>query len=282
VSELLTLYRGDSTKIKEFEFNKTEAHSLVGQGIYLTTSLSVASSYRVKGHSTRDLSNFTMTVSAPTRSEAYDLFFEDYFLEYLRFWGLRSSHPEGSKLRRNLHELLKSNFRLALQEGQVTSKYSAVDFDFKKRRLEDSTRITVTWKKTGAPPVGYLTRFVFDRRSFEAGVIRIDGAIRDPLFWEILWEKGLKFGTPYDTKAEYIQYNSNAGHWYRRDLHPHLQGRSSVTSSLLQSLRRALQPYGYLGFEYQGGRYLGGLGAHRAFCIWDESYVNTHRVERSR
>lgn len=42
----LRLYRGDSTKVVKFDFNKTRKYSLVGQGIYLTNSIKIAQSYR--------------------------------------------------------------------------------------------------------------------------------------------------------------------------------------------------------------------------------------------
>lgn len=50
----LRLYRGDSTKIVKFDFNKTRKYSLVGQGIYLTNSIKIAQSYREKNTSSRN------------------------------------------------------------------------------------------------------------------------------------------------------------------------------------------------------------------------------------
>ena len=45
----MKLYRGDSEKISQFDFNKTYSHCLVGQGIYLTDNIDVANTYRTKG-----------------------------------------------------------------------------------------------------------------------------------------------------------------------------------------------------------------------------------------
>jgi len=45
-----------------------------------------------------------------------------------------------------------------------------------------------------------------------------------------------------------------------------------------QRARRALQEYGYRGFEYPGGMITQGV-RHRAFCVWDEDFVNEHKMK---
>lgn len=45
----VTLFRGDSSLVDEFDMDKTDAQALVGRGIYLTTSFDVAKDYTIKG-----------------------------------------------------------------------------------------------------------------------------------------------------------------------------------------------------------------------------------------
>lgn len=47
--QTVTLFRGDSSMVDEFQMDKTDARALVGQGIYLTTSFDVAKDYTIKG-----------------------------------------------------------------------------------------------------------------------------------------------------------------------------------------------------------------------------------------
>ena len=49
MTTMIDLYRGDSSKIKEFNLNKTNSYSLLGKGIYLTDTKRVAETYRDKG-----------------------------------------------------------------------------------------------------------------------------------------------------------------------------------------------------------------------------------------
>lgn len=45
----VTLFRGDSSMIDDFDMDKTDASALVGRGVYLTTSFDVAKDYTIKG-----------------------------------------------------------------------------------------------------------------------------------------------------------------------------------------------------------------------------------------
>ncbi len=45
-----------------------------------------------------------------------------------------------------------------------------------------------------------------------------------------------------------------------------------------KKVRRALEEYGYRGLEYPGGMITNGI-SHRAFCVWDEDFINDHKVK---
>lgn len=42
----------------------------------------------------------------------------------------------------------------------------------------------------------------------------------------------------------------------------------------------AMKGFGFKGFEYAGGSYTKSEVNHRAFSLWDEQYVNAHKVNR--
>lgn len=47
-NDTVTLYRGDSSKIDQFDLSKTDAEALLGVGIYLTDDVTVAKDYTIK------------------------------------------------------------------------------------------------------------------------------------------------------------------------------------------------------------------------------------------
>lgn len=118
-------------------------------------------------------------------------------------------------------------------------------------------------------------------------VFKIDN-VRDAVFWELMWDNKIPYGVFGNNKEEYIRNNCNYYFNYHRtnkntDLLIKFFGttkRKYTTEDIFNDIKRILKPYGYFGFEYSGGIRIGGCGRHRAFSIWDEDFVNNHKVDR--
>jgi len=260
----LTLYRGDYQNIDEFVFHKTSKWCLVGQGVYLTTSVEVANSYRNKGADWRDPRtrhphgvHTLFHGQANNREEAHEKAFKAYSnLEMVQDSILRIP-------KKQREQYLRDQFRDMLEDNQVTSKYTSREIDV---RLKKVTRtIEVLWDTNRW--LGYVSRFVFPKNHFEQSVFNVDKPMYDRGLLEDIWDTGLAktFLRPYTEREEYIRRN--------------LGVKVMEWSPPWTRFRSILEPYGYRGFEYNGGKRIGGYGPHRAFCIWDDEWVNKHRVK---
>jgi hypothetical protein len=258
--DTLTLYRGDYEKIREFNFHKTKKYCLVGPGVYLTPSLRVAESYRVKGAQHEAYIRPTLfCASAKDRTEAYEKAFLVFHKDKKEVSGI---HREklSEKQEKALQETHRREFITLREEGLITARYTGAG-------VGTNRVIQVDYK--GRPGIGYITEFEFLRKPFSESVVDVCGVISDTTFWEIMFDHKVPYGTPYEGRHEYVTRNSQP-----------YQTRPLPDRTLCDSIRRAVQPFDYKGFRYQGGRYVGGLGAHDAYCIWDDEYVNEHKVRR--
>lgn len=270
MEDILRLYRGDSRKINEFDFSKTRKHCLVGPGIYLTNKLVVAETYRVKGSTERNPKEDLFSGEAKDRPEAFEKAFKVFFDFECKY------HP--TMLWRTAEQSkpflaeCKANYRALIEAGKIVAEYQAV-YSWQTKRPRN---ITVTYKRDNK--VGYLTQFDFPAQAFLASMIHIDGRITDTMFWEVVHDAGQVFGRPCESREEFIRTNLqvSAADVYTKS------GRGTHSAETFIKLRRVLTPFGYRGFEYNGGNYTGGVGRHRAFCVWDDEFVNQHRVQRFR
>lgn len=293
----LLLYRGDAEEIDEFQFHKTNKHCLVGQGIYLTTKVEVADSYRSKG--ARDYSKFDFDAH---RSYTYSVkgfgdrsgALKQFFLMFADCWrareyGLRSKDWD-VPFRRGDEERARLEYRDLIEEGQIQAKYEG---------STTNRSIRVSLRRGYFGTTGHLSAFLFDSKVFEPSMFKVEGPIRDPFFWELMWDHGIPVGQPQKSKDFYIGINSQENHTiysFRRDASAWVPYSVNMTSAqkhaynvaqrgrrasskLWVHVRKVIEPYGFRGFEYNGGRHLGGQGNHRAFCVWDEEFINQHRME---
>lgn len=260
MDDTITLYRGDFSKIDEFSFHKTNRHCLVGQGVYLTSSVVVANSYRDKGRKWWDkvpVVHGVVTLydgkveEILNRNNAHDAGFKT-FCELME----RAEHIPKNLTKKQRPDWLKHTYLSLRESGDVKADYYNV--------FRDSRRIRVTWDtKTW---VGHLNQFRFARKQIANHFLNVDKPIYDRSLIELLWDEGIanNWMTTYATKTQYVVGNlgtilfRSGGNW--------------------PSLRRVVEPYGYKGFEYNGGKRIGGCGTHRAFCVWDAEWVNQHRL----
>lgn len=269
--DTIRLYRGDFDKIREFQFSKTKKGCLFGQGVYLTNNRTVADTYRTKGANGQAKATPTTVLFdsfAKNRPEALNKAFGVYLDEYYYARYGRFAYDAKRKAEREkLADLAREEFDRKVAEGLIVAEYfAASDPKTGNRRLRVTQEVRYE--------VGFISVFDFPRKAFESNVLKVDSVIRDRAFWELMWENKTGFGTPYATKEDFVNYNASP--WYGK------QRTISVSSSTYNSIRRVIEPYGYIGFEYNGGGYVGGCGRHRAFVIWDDEFVNAHKVRRER
>lgn len=278
----IILYRGDSEKIRCYDVRKTNEYCLLGKGVYLSDSLSVAKSYMDKGGD--DSNCFTLFEgSASNRLDAYEKAFGMFLKIYFKKHPMYSRDiDEKSKVYLNITAEARNRYNSLIVEGNVKADYVA------QQRRAASKFLTVTYSPENT--VGYVTKFEFPEHEFNTAVFKVDGRIRDEFFWELMWDNKVEFGTQHDCKATYIKMNSD-GHSIP-SFRPMFSLRQMVKSGYvpqhnnwrnkkaLMIVKQLLIPYGYKGFEYNGGGYVGGNGKHRAFSMWDDEFVNDCKVER--
>lgn len=292
VKDTITLYRGDSYEIEEFSFEKTKRTCLVGQGIYLTNTESVANTYRSKGvrrrdwsrniHTTRDVSLFSAAVA--NRDVAKERAFAFFCGEH----GIYHRDIHDSRYKDRVSKLRVMYNRL-IGDGLIKIEYSGtrvVDSEYLKKENVKPTgsagrantwfvrNLTVTWFRPDIELFGHISVFRFPKRPFNDSMFNLAATSYDRELLGMFYDAGCEFGDPYSDRDSYIRANTwvnwrgkrvsnfNKGHWSK--------------------MRHILEPIGYRGFEYPGGVHTGSATRHRAFCVWDDEWVNAHNVVAER
>ena len=273
----LILYRGDAEKIREFDFNKTNKYCLFGQGIYLTNKMRVADSYRTKGGRGSIYSHVLFTGRAKNRNEAFDkgfgLFASDLHHELTGKWlsrGLGDASPK-------FVNQAQARYRLLIEEGRIVATYTQAPYTVRGKYVPVEPMLEVTYDRE--QPVGYVTKFAFDEQTFTASMIPIDRPIHDTTFWELMYDRKVDIGVPAADRHAFIVINSDR---FAKAVDFGSTIAHNDRTAKFRQIRNAIEPYGYRGFEYSGGLHIGGHGQHRAFVVWDDDYVNQHKVERIR
>lgn len=285
----LTLYRGDSSKIKEFELKKTYKYCLLGQGIYLTDSIKIAQTYRTKGSGEIAIHQLFYGEAA-NRNDAIEKAF-GRFCERLWFkeHGWRPRYPTGIEAKK-YEEKHRAQYDRLVEEKVIVAEYAsapvpvyssspyrgvggaiAMRKDMEKRHKR---YLKVEWEEN--PNAGYMTRFEFDPQQFNPNVFNVDKACNDEFFWTLMYDHDVRIGQDAEGLEGYIR--ANRGRRVFDAVSSYEQKRSAAETWM--KIARILKPYGYIGYEYNGGLRLGGKIHHRAFSIWDENFVNDHKVER--
>jgi hypothetical protein len=285
----LTLYRGDSTKIKEFEVKKTNKYCLLGQGIYLTDKLSIAHSYREKDVPTRHI---LFNGAADNRIQALDLSFETFCKamwekEHLRSeWWSKAPENVKRKYRQSNRKLfldlidnkkIQADYTSPPPVTAINNKYhkaSSIIAAQKELEKNHTRYLKVVWNEE--PNAGFVTKFEFNKNEFDTKVFHVDKACNDEFFWTLMHDAKLDVGIQTYDLAEYLKHQVGRNVYNSVDSRSGRYGSKNVWSKIA----KIIEPYGFVGFEYNGGSRLGGGYNHRAFSIWDEEYVNDHKVQR--
>lgn len=289
---ILTLYRGDADKIKEFEFKKTNKWCLLGQGIYLTDSLRVAHSYRTKGGSKTAVHQLFYG-AADNRNEALALAFPKFCeVLWVNEHGYRPWYSRVSDKDRKKHEdKCRPIFQKLIEDKEIVAEYTTAPVVTAIRGKYTKPSATIAWQKElekkhkrylkveweEIPNAGYVTRFEFKEHEFNPQVFNVDKACNDDFFWTLMHDSKVPIGKLGVTLDDYVRLNKGR---YVFDAVQEAADRGERKTDLWRKISNIIKPYGFVGYEYNGGVRLGGGYRHRAFCIWDEDFVNEHKVER--
>lgn len=287
MTHMLTLYRGDFEQIDEFKTNKSYKHCLLGQGIYLTDKKRVADSYRKKGSMVNINARIHRVNEAKNRTDALEKALPFFILDKANdslTW--RNKYKNISSVPKKLIEQYAALFWSMVEDKEIVANYihrniklvtngktagiTASAIHLSQKYVDaDTSVIDVVYAKV--PKVGYVTVFEFEADYFNNNLFNVDRELdQDVLGY--LYDFGVFNGLP-DISSRDVFLIGKQRHSFM-NLTDTL-GRHAVVSKL----KNALRPFGVHGLEYNGGLRLGGCGHHRAFCMWDDDYVNHHKKE---
>lgn len=291
MGDIIRLYRGDASKIKEFDFHKTNKSCYVGQGIYLTNDISLADTYRTKGAYQFMPDNRIVSGGFATKGEAIEAGLQGY----ARFlWETENERHHRKEDLSKLAAKVRQEYLDKIESGEIKFERHA---NYDRNPGATRFRFTATVPYRG---VGFVTVFEFPRATFERDVIKIWQSPRnlDEGFLELVFEhrcySNIDYSLGYDAFRRaidaYVPYKPSftlatgtrrLSHAEREKLREERKHQPGWSISRLSHNRliQILKPYGFKGFEYEGGANTGGK-RHRAFSIWDDDYVNSHRVNR--
>lgn len=176
----ITLYRGDSTKIKRFEFSRTKKYCYRGQGIYLTDDIKVAESYRTKGasYNSYDKRNgYLVNWKGPNRPDKNSIV-EAAMLN----WLIKEYREERAGDFNKLNDRQRKQYRAEklpkwedlIAEQRVKIVISDAGYTSSKERWHATVEFRASNKKPGRS-----TQFNFDKEEFENFVIHTDRCLRE-------------------------------------------------------------------------------------------------------
>jgi len=288
----IVLYRGDSTKIKNFEYSKTNKRCLLGQGVYLTDSLKIAASYRKKGVRslyTKDPS-ILFDGEAKDRTEAFELAFPGFGKlmwekeKDISDWWTRLNEKDKAKYLESKREL----YNILIESKQIVAKYStrspaeevikigksASSVKSRIKSLKETHKNVIKVKLMEDIDIGFLTSFEFDEKDFNSSVFNVDIPCNDVWFWELMYSSKIMIGKKANNIDKYVSENIGSS------VYKAVRTETKDVKEPWNKIKKVLQPKGYIGYEYKGGVRIGFNVKHRAFCIWNDEYVNAHKVKR--
>lgn len=256
---------------------------MYGPGIYLTEDIRIADSYRTKGDwSARETK--IATVRAENKAEGHvklkQRFVEDN--EFRRLQSLRKNNsteatPQKARL------LLEQEFEKKVSEGIITITRSRVethhlqkvvsrgrDGSLKEEKKivakpsSETTGWNFTFKDSGPSIYGWVTSFDFFKDQLLRDTIEIDGQLSPEVFEIFAQKKFWKKVEDYETFLKVKNFGRS-----NQSLHYSLKQRPLINE---------LREYGIEGYRHTGGWVTGGR-RHRVFILFNDEFVNAHRVD---
>lgn len=283
MSKTLILYRGDSEKINEFKYTKTDKYCLLGKGIYLTDDPKLADTYRTKGMKARDHTKFYNRISqtmfsgkAKNRNDAYEKAFPNFCRDQSRFHELGSYKDNMTqKQYEKFCQEQRVIYNEMISQGDILSQYLSPSY----RNADPELIVKYKDDPNKTNKIGYITEFHFDKDYLMNNVLHADARYVDKNFWRIMYENGIKIGEGFDLSIDlYIQTNYHK-HSILSAVTSVLGGFATVEKvKYFKQIEQVMSQYGIIGYRYNGGLISNGR-RHSAFCIWDDDFVNKHKVD---
>lgn len=273
MTDIIRLYRGDSEKIRKFDYYKTSSSSLAGRGFYLTDNEKIAHSYRLKGSEAAGLSNLLIDKDLENMNVAR----EETLTAYIVFQLKRDRHYKIANDPKKVEAAkvaYRPEFERLLEDGTITIRR------YQPRKANNGFLFQAVYMPRD---IGYVTSFDFPRKYLESNVVHIETSRPDPNLLDIAWENGCVRKVLYSRNQLFMQGDKVEFH-EKDDFVKHAL-RHGITPNHFDCNKLGVlldKQYGILGFEYKGGIRVGGLGTHRAFNLFNERYVNEHRTQRYR
>lgn len=287
--ETLILYRGDTIEIEEFRFEKTHRHCLLGRGIYLTNRTSVAETYRTKGawqfHKNYNPEDYQDNIlleqklckNKPEALEkackvfAIRLYEKRYNKRYhVRVENKKAKDSEyvASKEFLTFYEKIgRPEFQRLLELGEITV--------VAENRFEGRL-FTIKAINRNKKELGKISQFRFPKNFLERNIVKTHELGLDEC--HLLWEHALhEKASRYNSASEFIEkelFNKTYWHSPKKIFDVGSDGYNKINWN---KFRDILVPFGVIGYEYPGGLISSSHG-HRAFNVWDEDFVNKHRI----
>lgn len=279
------LFRGDSSKIDQFNVGETSLYSLFGHGIYLTDNKRVAGDYTTKGSTGGDVI-YTLQ-GAKTKNDVLnswlwkqaakiDIDGKDHSGE-IAYWSNNVPYSDGGDWSVVTNDLRKKEREQRFEYAR--QKWAQMSKDYEIRvKLDGSGSIQKKLKKSN----GQIA--VFDvPADYVAKVLHADAEISVKVLDELCYV--LDRHNDKDTARDIRQFVKQQ-EWEDGERPTFRQVYTGITADspfihdeqAHTEFRDALKSLGYVGIEYVGGITMGGGYKHRAFVFWDEAVVNKYRV----
>ncbi len=312
----LTLYRGDSQHIEQFDVTKTDRDALFGSGIYLTDSPAVARDY-----------SFARTYhhNSHPSPEAYDSQQElvaDYLQHIIRVelewantrhnmingfreraWAISDDKPAIEALKIEMQKAILDSYKEALKRAKAIYNQRVTDMVFVQNTLGQWKLLKRDWKGFVSHfevPVDYANKCLHGDQPLTDAALKV---IRDTIYEQ--WPDGMVdfrdsegLGTPFDNwlhlfLTEGVRYSFGGGRvaggtgenpCLDEIMNGTLAGMH-IRKHTEEKLLARMVGLGYVGIEYHGGMRVGGHNrgggghAHRAFVFWDDHYINGCRSD---
>jgi hypothetical protein len=272
----VTLYRGDSEKIAQYDIQQTDALALFGQGIYLTDNKRVANDYKSKGNQDR---------SIIWSVQGRNLTKEQAIQTYVRLMGKYLDY-DGKPM--SFGQQIDYGITTRDQNGNLSPN------------PKDVKRVAVAWEnwKKQAPQIEIRKqldgRIIFRKKDTRAVISVFQIPIRviqkminaeEPISDGLLHMLEYHLRRHQDDRTwQDISSFVKTQEWDGsrpsfRGIFTNIGADSPLRDPDIQKdFRMELLQSGCPGIVYQGGLTMGGGYKHKAYVFWDNNTVNKYRV----
>lgn len=280
-SQTVTLFRGDSTTIDQFDISKTDMYALFGRGIYLTDNKRIAGDYKSKGSGGDVL--FRMR-GAKSKKEVIQRYAErlartidadgnDHSSD-ARYWGGNAvPYSDGGDYSVITNDLRQNERAQRLQHALTHIKALMKTYEVRVKLDGEA----VIQKKQGA---ANIAAFAVPAQMV-ASTIHADAEIDSDVLSVITYH--LKHAGDRTTAEDIEQFvreeeRENGQTPSFRTVFTGITRESPVHDNQEEIISDLIE-MGYTGIHYLGGLSMGGGIKHNAYVFWDANAINACRIK---